>query len=295
MISSFGNHPTSLLLFCFFSFLPATPLKEPHTKELCFPAQPLLPVTAMPAMTLLVLSWWSGENKQIRRDCQSLERPERLHSCPVWSPQTGAHVSISQRCEAVPAFALFMQHTTCLCLRQTQAISIPLFAALLLGSCSWQDVSSHQFSSQLFPLQSSCMSVEAEDHILTDRPSLLCSLEQGWCSSLTWCHCGAVNRCGLNPQGRDQTQENEALLVLCAFFSAWAWSPQHMILSADRDAVVPWKSTFLSALLDAWLGSAGSGQPPPPPALGGGGHLLQGCIQMGSGQLRAGGREPRGS
>lgn len=89
VISSFGNHPTSLFLFCF-PFLPATPLKEPHTKELCFPAQPLLPVTAMPAMTLLVLSWWSGESRQIcvRKDFQSLERPERLRSCPVWSPQT---------------------------------------------------------------------------------------------------------------------------------------------------------------------------------------------------------------
>lgn len=75
VISSFGNHPPTSLFFFFPSFLPATPLKEPHTKELCFPAQPLLPVTAMPATNLLVLSWWSGESRQVcvRRDCWSLE------------------------------------------------------------------------------------------------------------------------------------------------------------------------------------------------------------------------------
>lgn len=75
VVSSLGYHPTSFLFLFFFKFLPETPLKEPHTKELHFPAQPLLPVTAMPATNLLVLSWGSGESRQLcaGEDCQSLE------------------------------------------------------------------------------------------------------------------------------------------------------------------------------------------------------------------------------
>lgn len=95
----------------------------------------------------------------------------------------------------------------------------------------------------------------------------MCSLERGWCSSLTWCHCGAVNQCGLNPQGRHQTQENEALLVLRAFFSAWAWSPQHVIFSADRHCRAPEINIPLSSGC-CLAGFCRLGTALPPPAVG---------------------------
>lgn len=56
------------------------------------------------------------------------------------------------------------------------------------------------------------MSAEVEDHILIPWQSLChVSSEQGCCNLPTRRRCGAVNPCGLNPQGRDQTQEKRII------------------------------------------------------------------------------------
>lgn len=131
-IRSFGGG-----VFFFFSFLPScnSPKGASYQRAVFSSTTTASRVTAMPATNLLVLSWWSGESRQVcaRRDCWSLEWPEGLHSCPVWSPQTEVLLSLSYSgVKLSQPLHCFIQHTlTCLCPRQAQAMFMPLHAVCL--------------------------------------------------------------------------------------------------------------------------------------------------------------------
>lgn len=73
VVSSSGNHPTSL--FCF--FFPKSFLQLPQRSLIPKSCIFQLPVTAMPATNLLVLSWWHGERRQLcaGKECLSWSNP----------------------------------------------------------------------------------------------------------------------------------------------------------------------------------------------------------------------------
>lgn len=81
VVSSSGNHPTPLFWFFFPQFFPATLSKEPHTKELHFPASSYSHACYKFVGAQLVV--WGKKAALCWQGMPVLERPTGLHSCPA--------------------------------------------------------------------------------------------------------------------------------------------------------------------------------------------------------------------
>lgn len=163
VVSSSGNHPTSL--FCFFS--PNFFLQLPQRSLIPKSCISQLPVTAMPATNLLVLSWWHEERRQLCacRECQSWSD---LWDCTAVLPPNRCschHLTAVRNCPSL--CTVYTAHTNLPC-AQGRFKPFPflcLLFASLLGSHDLLDISFHQLSSQLFHHKVSVVSAEAEDHV----------------------------------------------------------------------------------------------------------------------------------
>lgn len=149
VVSSSGNHPPSLFWFIFSQFLPAAPSKEPHTKELHFPASSYSHACHEFVGAQLVA--WGEKAALAGKECQSWSD---LWDCTAVLPPdrcSCCHLTAVWNCPSL--CTVYTAHTNLLC-AQGRLKPFPflcLLFALLLGSHDLLDISFHQLSSQLFP------------------------------------------------------------------------------------------------------------------------------------------------